>query len=74
MSRIFIRPMREDDLKMVSELAMLANPHAEKEKYREHILDELRSTLTYLLLLLMVERLLDMYKETFEVQWRLLRT
>jgi len=35
--------MGEDDLKIVSELAMLANPHAEKEKYRDHILDELRS-------------------------------
>ena len=43
MSGIVIRPMREDDIEIVSELAMLANPHAEKEKYREHILDELRS-------------------------------
>ncbi len=43
MSGIVIRPMREDDIEIVSEIAMLANPHAEKEKYREHILDELRS-------------------------------
>lgn len=35
--------MGEDDLKIVSELAMLANPHAEKKKYREFIIDELRS-------------------------------
>ncbi len=35
--------MREDDMEIVSEIAMLANPHAEKEKYREHIVDELRS-------------------------------
>jgi len=35
--------MREEDIEIVSEIAMLANPHAEKEKYREHVLDELRS-------------------------------
>ncbi len=34
--------MRRSDLDTVSELAMLANPHATKEKYRKHILDELR--------------------------------
>jgi len=34
--------MREDDLEIVSELAMLANPHAKKEKYREHVADELK--------------------------------
>ena len=42
MSGIAIRPMREDDLEVVLELAMLANPHAEKEKYRKFIIDELR--------------------------------
>jgi len=42
MSNIVIRPMHESDLKVVSELVMLANPHAAKEKYREHIADELR--------------------------------
>jgi ribosomal protein S18 acetylase RimI-like enzyme len=34
--------MRETDLDAVCELAMLANPHAVKEKYSEDILDELR--------------------------------
>jgi ribosomal protein S18 acetylase RimI-like enzyme len=34
--------MRESDLEAVSELAMLANPHAIKEKYTEHISDELK--------------------------------
>jgi len=34
--------MREEDLETVSELAMLANPHAAKEKYREHVVDELK--------------------------------
>lgn len=42
MTEIDIRRMREGDLEVVSELAMLANPHATKERYREHILDELR--------------------------------
>ena len=42
LSDITIRPMREDDLETVSELAMLANPHAKKEKYREHVVDELK--------------------------------
>lgn len=42
MTRIEIRPMREADLKVVSELATLANPHVEKEEYKEHIIDELR--------------------------------
>jgi len=34
--------MREEDLETVSELVMLANPHAAKEKYREHVVDELK--------------------------------
>ncbi|MDI6690923.1 MAG: GNAT family N-acetyltransferase [Candidatus Bathyarchaeota archaeon] len=34
--------MRKEDLTVVSELAMLANPHATKEKYSEHLLDELK--------------------------------
>jgi ribosomal-protein-alanine N-acetyltransferase len=34
--------MHEEDLEVVSELAMLANPHAKKEKYREHVVDELK--------------------------------
>lgn len=42
MTNIAIRPMREDDLEVVSELAMLANPHAKKEKYRKFIIDELK--------------------------------
>jgi len=42
MSKASIRRMRRSDLTVVSELAMLANPHATKEKYRKHILDELR--------------------------------
>jgi len=37
-----IRKMREPDLTVVSELALLANPHAVKEKYAKHILDELK--------------------------------
>lgn len=35
--------MCERDLEAVSELAMLANPHAEKEKYRKHVSEELRT-------------------------------
>ncbi|MDI6846617.1 MAG: GNAT family N-acetyltransferase [Candidatus Bathyarchaeia archaeon] len=42
MPKIVIRKMRRSDLDAVSELAMLANPHATKEKYCKHILDELR--------------------------------
>lgn len=42
MSTIVIRKMRRSDLDIVSELALLANPHATKEKYCKHILDELR--------------------------------
>jgi ribosomal protein S18 acetylase RimI-like enzyme len=42
MSEVTIRKMRESDLAVVSELAMLANPHAVKEKYSKLILDELR--------------------------------
>ncbi len=41
MTRITIRPMAEGDLDTVSELALLANPHATKAAYREHISDEL---------------------------------
>jgi len=41
-ANVVIRKMRREDLTIVSELAMLANPHAIKEKYREHILDELK--------------------------------
>lgn len=42
MSRVVIRSMSEEDLEIVPDLAMLANPHVEKEKYREHIIHELR--------------------------------
>jgi predicted N-acetyltransferase YhbS len=41
-AKAIIRKMRQEDLTIVSELAMLANPHAVKEKYSEHLLDELR--------------------------------
>lgn len=33
--------MHKKDIGTVSELALLANPHAVEEKYREHIVDEL---------------------------------
>ena len=39
---LVIQPMREEDLEAVSELAMLANPHATKATYRTHVADELR--------------------------------
>ncbi|MEM3622292.1 MAG: GNAT family N-acetyltransferase [Candidatus Bathyarchaeia archaeon] len=42
MDRVIIRKMHEKDLPVVSELAMLANPHATKEKYSKHLLDELK--------------------------------
>ncbi|MGQ9624062.1 MAG: GNAT family N-acetyltransferase [Candidatus Bathycorpusculaceae bacterium] len=40
--KVIIRRMHKQDLTVVSELAMLANPHATKEKYAEHILNELK--------------------------------
>lgn len=42
MTDIVIRPMRENDLEVISELAMLANPQAKKEEYRKFIIDELK--------------------------------
>lgn len=42
MSKIAIRKMCRGDLEAVSKLAMPANPHATKEEYSKHILDELR--------------------------------
>lgn len=42
MQKVLVRKMREDDLAVVSELAMLANPHAIKEKYKQHVLGELK--------------------------------
>jgi ribosomal protein S18 acetylase RimI-like enzyme len=42
---VTIRLMRENDLDIVSELAILANPFATKESYRSHILHELREKL-----------------------------
>lgn len=41
---VTIRQMQEKDLGVVSNLAMLANPHAVKAKYKRHILDELRKS------------------------------
>jgi len=41
MTRITIRRMVESDLNVVSELALLANPHATREVYRKHVSDEL---------------------------------
>lgn len=40
--KVTIRKMQMKDLAAVSELAMIANPHATKEKYKEHVLSELR--------------------------------
>jgi len=42
MSKVTIRRMRESDLTVVSDLAMLANPHAVKKKYSKLILNELK--------------------------------
>ncbi|MEM3823777.1 MAG: GNAT family N-acetyltransferase [Candidatus Bathyarchaeia archaeon] len=42
MDKIIIRKMHEKDLPVVSELAMLANPHATKEKYSKHLREELK--------------------------------
>ena len=36
--------MCKDDLDAVLELAMLANPHAKRERYREHVADELKES------------------------------
>lgn len=43
MKEIIIRKMRKSDLEIVSELAMLANPFAEKARYKKHIEEELES-------------------------------
>ena len=43
MGKINVRKMRDCDLATVSELAMLANPHAEKAKYTAHLEDELKN-------------------------------
>ena len=43
MAKIMIRRMCEDDLPVVSELAMLANPHAIKEKYVKHLAGVLKA-------------------------------
>ncbi|RLI22476.1 hypothetical protein DRO54_01060 [Candidatus Bathyarchaeota archaeon] len=42
MPSVKIRPMREEDVEKVAELAILANPFAEKEAYKRHLLDEFR--------------------------------
>jgi len=42
MPKIVIRKMCRSDLNTVSELAMLANPFTTREKYRKHLLDELK--------------------------------
>ena len=42
MSKIVMRKMLESDLTVVSELAVLANPHFTKEKCAGLILDELK--------------------------------
>jgi ribosomal protein S18 acetylase RimI-like enzyme len=34
--------MREKDLAAVSKLAIMANPHTKKEKYKDHVLSELK--------------------------------
>lgn len=42
MPKIVVRKMRLSDLDVVSELAMLANPHAIKKKYKKLVLGELK--------------------------------
>lgn len=41
--KVTIRKMRKSDLSVVSGLAMLPNPHAEKEKYAKHIATALKA-------------------------------
>lgn len=41
LSQIEIRKMRENDLPVVSKLSMLANPFTTREKYYEHLVEEL---------------------------------
>jgi len=43
MSKIFIKKMAIRDLAEVSELALLANPHAVKEEYERHLRDLLEN-------------------------------
>ncbi|MFP3985261.1 MAG: GNAT family N-acetyltransferase [Candidatus Bathyarchaeia archaeon] len=43
MNEVAIRKMKSNDLETVSELAMLANPFAEKEEYRKHLEEELEN-------------------------------
>jgi predicted N-acetyltransferase YhbS len=42
MKDVAIRKMKKGDLDIVSDLAMLANPFAEKAKYRKHLEEELK--------------------------------
>lgn len=42
MSNVKIRPMKREDIETVAELAMLANPFADEETYKKHLLDEFR--------------------------------
>jgi ribosomal-protein-alanine N-acetyltransferase len=42
-SKVFIKRMVECDLAEVSELALLANPHAVKEEYKRHLDDLLKN-------------------------------
>ena len=60
--------MREEDLETVSELAMLANPHAAKEKYREHVVDELKENPDLSFVAVSNGRVVAMYREILEVQ------
>ena len=50
--------MREDDLNIVLELAMLANPHVKRERYREHVADELKENPDLAFVVLLVKKLL----------------
>jgi len=43
MKKVVIRKMKKSDLDIVSELAMLANPFAEKAKYRKHLEEALEA-------------------------------
>jgi len=66
--------MRENDLSAVSEIAILANPFATKERYYKYLLDELRENPDLSFVAIENEKLVDQFKQTPKTARRCLRT
>jgi hypothetical protein len=73
-SKVYIRKMVECDLAEVSELTLLANPHAVKDEYKRYLEDLLKNQPDLSFVAVVVTVSLVMCRLRFVVLWLLFKT